>query len=211
MTCQDEIERTALSNVKHSEFLFFSIQIDESTNFEQYLYSRGPARHSITRQCGSSSTPLRVDETLVENIPENDGSVNVGDTVQTIASRVARQLSRCDCVVRRCWEQRIREKLFTRRLSSGRPRQTSRREHRHIVKNAGAQPTASSAAIQAKVAPLLGAPVSSRTRGRRLAEGHLGSRRPLRAALDAHLSTPLFVVVPRTRKLDCSGIEPGCL
>ncbi|GFX81389.1 uncharacterized protein TNCV_142391 [Trichonephila clavipes] len=30
-------------------------------------------------------------------------------------------------------------------------------------------------------------------------------------ALDAHPSTPLFGVVPRTRKLDCSGIEPGLL
>ncbi|GFV53053.1 transposable element Tcb2 transposase [Trichonephila clavipes] len=40
-------------------------------------------------------------------------------------------------------------------------------------------PTASSAAIQAQVAPLLGAPVSSRTMRRRLAEGHLGSRCPL--------------------------------
>ncbi|GFT95829.1 transposable element Tcb2 transposase [Trichonephila clavipes] len=41
-------------------------------------------------------------------------------------------------------------------------------------------PTASTAAIQAQVAPLLGALVSSRTIRRRLAEGHLGSRRPLR-------------------------------
>ncbi|GFX10351.1 transposable element Tcb2 transposase [Trichonephila clavipes] len=41
-------------------------------------------------------------------------------------------------------------------------------------------PTASSAAIQAKVVPLLGAPVSSRTLRRRLAEGRLESWHPLR-------------------------------
>ncbi|GFX54597.1 transposable element Tcb2 transposase [Trichonephila clavipes] len=41
-------------------------------------------------------------------------------------------------------------------------------------------PTASSAAIQAQVEPLLWAHVSSRTIRRRLAEGHLVSRRPLR-------------------------------
>ncbi|GFW23327.1 transposable element Tcb2 transposase [Trichonephila clavipes] len=41
-------------------------------------------------------------------------------------------------------------------------------------------PTALSAAIQSKVAPSLGAPVSSRIIRRRPAEGHLGSRRPLR-------------------------------
>ncbi|GFS79690.1 transposable element Tcb2 transposase [Trichonephila clavipes] len=66
--------------------------------------------------------------------------------------------------------------LFTRRLGSGR----SRREDRHIVRNARVQPTATSAAIQAHVAPSLGASVSSRTVRRHLAEEHLGSRRPLR-------------------------------
>ncbi|GFW66011.1 transposable element Tcb2 transposase [Trichonephila clavipes] len=69
---------------------------------------------------------------------------------------------------------------FTRRPGSRRPRQTSRREDRHIVRNARSQPTASSTAIPAQVAPSLGAPVSSRTIQRCLAEGHLGSRCPLR-------------------------------
>ncbi|GFX62478.1 transposable element Tcb2 transposase [Trichonephila clavipes] len=69
---------------------------------------------------------------------------------------------------------------FTRRPGSGRPRQTSRRKDHHIVRNARVQPTASSAAIQAQVAPSSGVPVSSRTIRRRLAEGYLGSRRPLR-------------------------------
>ncbi|GFU41959.1 transposable element Tcb2 transposase [Trichonephila clavipes] len=86
---------------------------------------------------------------------------------------------RSDCVVR-CWDQWIRETSFTRRPGSEPPRQTSRRKDRHIVRNASVQPTSSSAAIQAQVAPSLGAPVSFRTLRRRLAEGHLGSRRPLR-------------------------------
>ncbi|GFT46774.1 transposable element Tcb2 transposase [Trichonephila clavipes] len=94
------------------------------------------------------------------------------------ARRVARQLGRSDCVVRRCWDQWIREMSFTRRPGSGRSQQTSRREDRHIVRNARVKPTASSTAIQALVAPSLGAPVSSRTIRRRLAEGHLGSQRP---------------------------------
>ncbi|PRD25189.1 UNVERIFIED_CONTAM: hypothetical protein NCL1_41641 [Trichonephila clavipes] len=59
---------------------------------------------------------------------------------------------------------------FTQRPGPRRPRQISRREDRHIVRNARVQPTASSAAIQAQVAPSLGAPVSSRTIRRRLAE-----------------------------------------
>ncbi|GFV50640.1 transposable element Tcb2 transposase [Trichonephila clavipes] len=96
------------------------------------------------------------------------------------ARRVARQLNRSDCVGRRCWDQWIREMLFTRRSGSGHPRQTSRLKDRHIIKNARVQPTASSTAIQIQVAPSLGAPVSSRTIRRCLAEGHLGSRCPLR-------------------------------
>ncbi|GFT12690.1 HTH_Tnp_Tc3_2 domain-containing protein [Trichonephila clavipes] len=79
-----------------------------------------------------------------------------------------------------CWDQGIQEMSFTRRPGSGRPRQTSRREDRHIVRNARVQPTASSAAIQAQVAPSLGALVSSRTIRRCPAEGHLGSWRLLR-------------------------------
>ncbi|GFW41568.1 transposable element Tcb2 transposase [Trichonephila clavipes] len=95
------------------------------------------------------------------------------------ARRVARQLGRSDCVVRRCWDQWIRE-IFTRRQGSRRLRQTSRREDCHIVRNARVQPTALSVAVQAQVAPSLGTSVSSRTIRRHLAEGHLRSRRPLR-------------------------------
>ncbi|GFX66008.1 transposable element Tcb2 transposase [Trichonephila clavipes] len=58
--------------------------------------------------------------------------------------------------------------------------QTSHREDHHMVRNARVQPTASSAAIQAQAAPSLGTLESSRTIRRHLAEGHLGSRRPLR-------------------------------
>ncbi|GFW32345.1 transposable element Tcb2 transposase [Trichonephila clavipes] len=92
---------------------------------------------------------------------------------------VARQLGFKDCVVRRCWDQWIREVSFTRRPGSGHSRQTNRREDLHIVRNARVQPTASSATIQPHVALSLGIPQSSRTMRRRLAEGHLGSRRPL--------------------------------
>ncbi|GFV17627.1 integrase catalytic domain-containing protein [Trichonephila clavipes] len=69
------------------------------------------------------------------------------------------------------------------------------------------QPNASSAAIQALVEPSLGTPVPYQTIRRRLAEGHLGSRRPLRVLP----LMPPFGVVPRTRKLDYRGMEPGRL
>ncbi|GFW01500.1 transposable element Tcb2 transposase [Trichonephila clavipes] len=63
------------------------------------------------------------------------------------AMRVARQLGRSDCVVRRCWDQWIQEMSFARIPGLGRPRQTSRREEHHIVRNSRVQPTASSGAI----------------------------------------------------------------
>ncbi|GFS59241.1 transposable element Tcb2 transposase [Trichonephila clavipes] len=96
------------------------------------------------------------------------------------ARRVDRQFGRCDCVVRRCWDQWIREMSLTRRPGSGRPRKTSRREDRHIVRNNAYKQTASSSAIQAQVAPSLGARVSSRTIRRLLAEEHLVSSHPFR-------------------------------
>ncbi|GFU93819.1 transposable element Tcb2 transposase [Trichonephila clavipes] len=70
------------------------------------------------------------------------------------ARREACQLVLSDCVVRRCWDQWIREMSFTLRTPS--TDQSSRRPpHRTSV--------------------------SSRTIRRRLAEGHLGSRCPLPA------------------------------
>ncbi|GFV54857.1 transposable element Tcb2 transposase [Trichonephila clavipes] len=96
------------------------------------------------------------------------------------ARRVARQLGRSDCVVGMCWDQWIQEMSFTRRPGSGGPRQTSRREDPHIVRNARVQPTASSAAIQAQC-----------------------------AALDTHPSMSPFGAVPCLRKQDCSEMEPG--
>ncbi|GFV87521.1 transposable element Tcb2 transposase [Trichonephila clavipes] len=99
------------------------------------------------------------------------------------ARRLARQLGRSDCVVRRYWDQWIRELSFSRRPGSERPQQTSRRKDRDIVRNSRVQSTVSSAAIQAPITFSLGAPVSSRTIRRRLDEGHLGSQRPLRVLL----------------------------
>ncbi|GFW67266.1 transposable element Tcb2 transposase [Trichonephila clavipes] len=73
--------------------------------------------------------------------------------------QVAGQLGRSDCVLRRYWDQLIREMSFTRKQGLGCPRGDS-----HI----------------ANVEPSLGAPVSSRTKLRRLAKEHLGSGCPLR-------------------------------
>ncbi|GFS65673.1 transposable element Tcb2 transposase [Trichonephila clavipes] len=59
--------------------------------------------------------------------------------------RVARQLGLLDCVVRRCWDQWIRETRF--RTPS---KDQSSRIPPHMARDARVQPTASSAAIQAQ-------------------------------------------------------------
>ncbi|GFV70202.1 HTH_Tnp_Tc3_2 domain-containing protein [Trichonephila clavipes] len=99
-----------------------------------------------------------------------------------------------------CWDQWIRKMSLIRRPGSRRPRQTSCREDHHIIRNTRIQPTALSTTIQAQVAHLIGAPVSSRTIRRRLAEEYLGSRSPLRVLT----LTPPFVVDPRT------GLQWNC-
>ncbi|GFS78268.1 uncharacterized protein TNCV_3172231 [Trichonephila clavipes] len=53
------------------------------------------------------------------------------------ARRVDHQLGHSDCVVRRCWDQWIREMSFTRRPVSERPQQTTRREDHHIAPSLG--------------------------------------------------------------------------
>ncbi|GFU81384.1 transposable element Tcb2 transposase [Trichonephila clavipes] len=95
------------------------------------------------------------------------------------ARRVTRQLGRNDFVVRKCSDQGIREMYTKTRLRTPSTDHSHQEDH-HIVRNARVQPTDSSAAIQAQVAPSLRASVSSRTIRRRLAEGHLGSWCPLR-------------------------------
>ncbi|GFX80764.1 transposable element Tcb2 transposase [Trichonephila clavipes] len=95
--------------------------------------------------------PLRRFRRQYEQLSQFErGRIIVMMEAEWSARRIARQLGHSDCVVRRCWDQWIREMSFTRRLGSGRPRQTSHREDRHIVRNARVQPTASSAAIQAQ-------------------------------------------------------------
>ncbi|GFT56688.1 transposable element Tcb2 transposase [Trichonephila clavipes] len=79
-----------------------------------------------------------------------------------------------------CWDQWTEEMSFTRRPGSECPRKTSRREYCHIIRHAHVEPTVTLAAVQTQSAPSLRAPVSSRTIVRRLAEGDLVSRRPLR-------------------------------
>ncbi|GFW61492.1 uncharacterized protein TNCV_347401 [Trichonephila clavipes] len=95
------------------------------------------------------------------------------------ARRVAGQLGRSDCVVRRCWGQwsercHLREDQAQDALDRPVVEKTAQRKKCTRTANCfiGRQPGAGSTFTRT--------PVSSRTVRRRLAEGYLGSRRPLR-------------------------------
>ncbi|GFW77025.1 HTH_Tnp_Tc3_2 domain-containing protein [Trichonephila clavipes] len=90
---------------------------------------------------------------------------------------------------------------FIQRRGSGHPRQTSRREDLHILRNTRIQPTASSDAIHSLVAP------SQEPHRRRLAGRYFGSRCPLLVLTLSPPLTPPFGVVLRTRKLHCSVMK----
>ncbi|GFT21776.1 transposable element Tcb2 transposase [Trichonephila clavipes] len=122
------------------------------------------------------------------------------------ARRVVRQLGGCDCVVRRCWDQWIRERCHLREEQAKDDRPVVKKTG-HIVRNARVQLTASSAVIQAQVAPSLGAPMSSRTIRRRRT---FGIAAPITcAALDAHPSTHPFEWC--RARANCSEMEPSRL
>ncbi|GFT10772.1 uncharacterized protein TNCV_1944321 [Trichonephila clavipes] len=118
------------------------------------------------------------------------------------AGPVARQLGRCDCVVRRCWDQWILEMSFTRRPGSGRPSQTSRRVDRHFVRNARVRPPDSSANIQAQGAPLLG---TFSTRGL-LATDHVILNHGQVTWTTPELAPPLLTTTPHQRE-DVSALD----
>ncbi|GFU36411.1 transposable element Tcb2 transposase [Trichonephila clavipes] len=83
-------------------------------------------------------------------------------------------------------------------------------DHR-LVRNARVQPTASSASVQAQVAPPLGAPGSRRTVRRRPAEGHLGLRVLPLAPLTTKLGPEWNQVVPSGESRFHLGSDDHCV
>lgn len=90
--------------------------------------------------------------------------------------RIARHLDRSDATIRRCWQEWVNHGRTQRREGSGRPRATTEREDRSLVRAALTDPDASLSSIQRAT----GASVSTRTINRRLRDRGLRSRRPLR-------------------------------
>ncbi|GFU80856.1 uncharacterized protein TNCV_1882931 [Trichonephila clavipes] len=122
---------------------------------------------------------------LTRNDPFYATSLEIRDrTHYAPTRREARESGRSECVVRRCWTSGIRERCHLggrNRLRTPLTDQSSRRPphrkkgtrtaNRFIDRHPGTDST------------FTGAHVSSRTIRRPLAEGHLGSQRPLRVLL----------------------------
>ncbi|UYV70155.1 hypothetical protein LAZ67_7002015, partial [Cordylochernes scorpioides] len=89
---------------------------------------------------------------------------------------IARHLCRSDAVIRRCWQKWVNNGRMQRQDGSGRPRATTEREDRAIVRMAVAAPESTLSTIQRVTATQ----VSKRTINRRLRERNLRARRPLR-------------------------------
>ncbi|GFS76653.1 transposable element Tcb1 transposase [Trichonephila clavipes] len=90
--------------------------------------------------------------------------------------RVAGQVDRSECVVRKCWEQWMREGTHARKTGSGATRKTTRTEDRRIVRQALVHPTVTPSTIRADV----GVVIVPQTISRHLAEANLKSKRPFR-------------------------------
>ncbi|GFT93239.1 transposable element Tc1 transposase [Trichonephila clavipes] len=91
--------------------------------------------------------------------------------------RVASQVDRSECAVRKCWEQWTREGTHARKTGSGATRKTTRREDRRNVRQALVDPTVTRSTIRADV----GVAIVPQTISRYLAEANLKSKRPFRA------------------------------
>ncbi|GFU93662.1 HTH_Tnp_Tc3_2 domain-containing protein [Trichonephila clavipes] len=91
--------------------------------------------------------------------------------------RVAVQVDRSECAVRKCWEQWTREGTHARKTGSGATRKTTRREDRRIVRQALVDTTVTRSTIRADA----GVAIVPQTISRHLAEANFKSKRPFRA------------------------------
>ncbi|UYV61580.1 hypothetical protein LAZ67_1005361 [Cordylochernes scorpioides] len=104
---------------------------------------------------------------------------------------IARHLCRSDAAIRRCWQKWVNNGSMQRQDGSGRPRATTEREDRAIVRMAVAAPESTLSTIQR----VTGTQVSKMTINRRLRERNLRARRP-----------PAYPSHPCTDKSDYSGV-----
>ncbi|GFW50396.1 HTH_Tnp_Tc3_2 domain-containing protein [Trichonephila clavipes] len=99
---------------------------------------------------------------------------------------IARYMGQCDAAIRRCWHEWVDNGRFQRHDGSGRPRDTSDREDRLIVRSA----VTVHGSLLSTIRLATRTRVSTMTIHRRLIERNLRSCRPLHHLLPVHTPSP---------------------
>ncbi|UYV83005.1 hypothetical protein LAZ67_22001722 [Cordylochernes scorpioides] len=99
--------------------------------------------------------------------------ISEGEKTQVVNTDFFKKI---DAAIRRCWQKWVNNGRMQRQDGSGRPRDTTEREDRAIVRTAVAAPESTLSTIQR----VTGTQVSKMTINRRLRERNLRARRPLR-------------------------------
>ncbi|UYV63544.1 SEC14L2 [Cordylochernes scorpioides] len=121
--------------------------------------------------------PRRKIRAHYEHMPEFETGRAIGLKEAGWSNRpIARHLCRSDVAIRRCWQKWVNNGRIQRQDGSGRPRATTEREDRTIVRMAVAAPESTLTTIQR----VTGTQVSQMTFNRQLRERNLRARRPLR-------------------------------
>ncbi|GFV40415.1 transposable element Tcb1 transposase [Trichonephila clavipes] len=126
-------------------------------------------------------------------------------TAGWLTRRVAGQVDRSECAVRKFWEQWTREGTHARKTGSGATRKTTRRKDRMIVRQALVDTTVTRKTIRADV----GVAIVPQTISRHLAEANLKSKRPLRAL--PLTSATVSTMVPSQINVECHRLAKGCV
>ncbi|UYV84811.1 hypothetical protein LAZ67_X003588, partial [Cordylochernes scorpioides] len=126
--------------------------------------------HLLSTPISTVSMPRRKIRAHYEHMSEFETGRAIGLKEAGWSNRlIARHLCRSDAAIRRCWQKWVNN-------GSGRPRATTEREDRAIVRMAVAAPESTLSTIQR----VTGTQVSKMTINRRLRERKLRARRPLR-------------------------------
>ncbi|UYV68417.1 hypothetical protein LAZ67_5004273 [Cordylochernes scorpioides] len=122
------------------------------------------------------SMPRRKIRAHYENMLEFETGRAIGLKEAGWSNRlIARHLCRSDAAIRRCWQKWVNNGSMQRQDGSGRPRATTERKDRAIVRMAVAAPESTLSTIQR----VTDTQVSKMTINRRLRERNLRARRPL--------------------------------
>ncbi|UYV61196.1 hypothetical protein LAZ67_1003785 [Cordylochernes scorpioides] len=173
-----KIRRGLAVLIKTLEIKFKEIAYNQNLRTEKYIQG------SLVDMASARSTPIstvsmprRKIRAHYEHMSEFETGRAIGLKEAGWSNRlIARHLCRSDAAIRRCWQKWVNNGSMQRQDGSGRPRATTEREDKAIVRMAVAAPESTLSTIQR----VTGTEVSKMTINRRLRGRNLRARRPLR-------------------------------